>query len=74
MPVCRYVYPQEGMHRLHNSIASINNDYLFTAGRLQEATRFHQSGLVGGIRERFFLWISASRAQQRQKLSNILTG
>ena len=54
MPVCRYLYPQEGMHRLHNSIASINNDYLFTAGRLQEATRFHQSGLVGGIREGFF--------------------
>ena len=34
----------------------------FTTGRLHEATRFHQSGLVSQVRERF----SASRAQQRQ--------
>ena len=51
-PVCLYLYSQEEMRHLHNSIASINNDYHFTTVRQQEAIRFHQ----------MILWRSASRA------------
>ena len=47
VPVCLYyLYSQEGRRHLHNSIASINNDYLFTTVRQQEATRLHQTILT----------------------------
>ena len=51
LPVCLHLYSQEGMRRLHNSTASINNDYLFTTGRLhkkqQDSTKVDLSTGLG---------------------------